>query len=157
MAGQYAANSSVSPERSRNEIEKLLSRYGASEFGYATRAEAAAIQFTAHNRSVRMTIVMPDKDSRAITRTPTGQLRSQAQVNAAYDQAVRQRWRALVLVLKAKLEAVAAGITTFEREFAGDTVLPGGKTVWETVSPLIETAYITGEVAPLLQIGASHE
>ena len=34
-----------------------------------------------------------------------------------HDQACRQRWRALLLVIKAKLEAVTAGISTVETEF----------------------------------------
>ena len=42
----------------------------------------------------------------------------------SYDQACRQRWRALLLVIKAKLEAVTAGISTIETEFLANIVLP---------------------------------
>ena len=34
-----------------------------------------------------------------------------------WEQACRQRWRALALVIKAKLEAIDAEISTFEEEF----------------------------------------
>jgi hypothetical protein len=58
----------------------------------------------------------------------------------------------LALVIKAKLEAVAAGIVTFEDEFAMHMVLPNGQTVREIVLPSLEIAYSTGNVSPLLAI-----
>lgn len=42
------------------------------------------------------------------------------------------------------------GISTIEREFFYDIVLPDGKTVGEFMAPQIETAYKTGEMPPLL-------
>jgi hypothetical protein len=53
-------------------------------------------------------------------------------------------------MIKAKLEAVATGIVTFEEEFAPHMVLPGGRLVAEFLLPAIEQAYATGEVPPLL-------
>jgi len=52
----------------------------------------------------------------------------------------RQRWRVMVMVTKAKLEAVACGISTIEREFLSDIVLPDGRTVAETMTPVIRKA-----------------
>ena len=52
---------------------------------------------------------------------------------AAHDQAVRQRWRALFLVIKAKLEAVESEIVLFEDEFLPHFILPGGMTVAEKI------------------------
>ena len=45
---------------------------------------------------------------------------------AAWEQVCRQRWRALLLIIRAKLEAVASGITTLENEFLANIVLPDG-------------------------------
>ncbi len=59
-------------------------------------------------------------------------------------QAERQRWRALLLVLKAKLEAVESKIATFESEFLSHIVLPDDRTVAQHVMPLIAQAYETG-------------
>lgn len=152
----YAENTAVPSDRSRAEIERILTRYGADEFGYATRKEMAVIQFTAEERTIRFTVPLPDRGSREFTHTPTRNTRrSDTQIEAAYEQAVRQRWRALALVVKAKLEAVASGIVTFEQEFSPFILLPNGTTVWETVSPAIDTAYATGTVPSMLQIGAS--
>ena len=55
--------------------------------------------------------------------------------------------------IKAKLEAVASGIVTFEDEFATHMVLPDGHTVRDHLMPAIEQAYATGRVSPILAIG----
>jgi hypothetical protein len=149
----YAENTTVTSEKSRMEIERILTRYGADEFAYATRREVAVIQFTAEGRTVRFTVPLPDRADHAFTRTPTGKTRSAPQQQAAYEQAVRQRWRALALVVKAKLEAVASGIVTFEQEFLPHILMPTGGTVYEQIAPSIATAYETGQPTALLQIG----
>lgn len=151
---QYAESTQVPSDRSRAEIEKILTRYGADEFAYATRRDMAVVQFSAEGRTIRFTMPLPDRDDEAFTLTPTGRERSSTQAEQAYEQAVRQKWRALALVIKAKLEAVASGIVTFEQEFLPHILLPGGNTVYQETAPAIEAAYSTGEVRPLLQIGA---
>jgi hypothetical protein len=47
----------------------------------------------------------------------------------------RQRWRALSLVIKAKLESVESGIATIEQEFLANIVTPGGQTMAELLVP----------------------
>ena len=58
--------------------------------------------------------------------------------------------RALLLVIKAKLEAVTAGISTIETEFLANIVLPDNTTAGEWMLPQIDRAYCTGEMPPLL-------
>lgn len=153
---QFAASTSVPSDRSRAEIEKVLTRYGADEFGYATNRSGARIQFTAEERVIRFTMPLPDRQAREFTHTPTRDTpRSPTQAEAAYEQAVRQRWRALALVVKAKLEAVESGIVTFEQEFLPHILLPGGQTVYEAAAPGIEAQYLGGAPAPLLQLEGS--
>ena len=53
-------------------------------------------------------------------------------------------------MVKAKLEAVEAGISIFEREFFSDIVLPDGRTVGEYVLPQVEESYRSGLMPPLL-------
>lgn len=54
----------------------------------------------------------------------------------AWEQACRVQWRALVLVVKAKLEAVAAGISTIQEEFLSWVVVPGdGRTIGQVLEP----------------------
>lgn len=66
------------------------------------------------------------------------------------QQQVRSRWRALFLVIKAKLEAIDLGIMTIEDAFLADTILPNRQTVAEVMRPQIESAYETGNMPPLL-------
>lgn len=150
MNARYAENTQVSSDRSRAEIERTLRRYGATAFAYGWDAEAATLMFEIANRRVMFRLPMPNPADKAFTLTPTGKGRSAAAAEAAHEQAVRQRWRALALVIKAKLEAVAAGITTVEQEFLAHIVLPDGRTVGQHTQPVIAAAYETGEMRPML-------
>jgi hypothetical protein len=67
---------------------------------------------------------------------------------AKADAATRQRWRALVLVLKAKLEAVASGISTLESEFLSGIVLPNGMTIGQAMLPRLSEAVSSGRLLP---------
>jgi hypothetical protein len=122
---------------------------------YGWDADRAVIGFVVHERQIRFLLPMPDRADREFTRTPTGRARSVTEANHAYEQAVKQRWRALALVIKAKLEAVTANIVTFEDEFAMHMILPDGRTVRDHVLPAIEDAYATGMVHGFLAIGGT--
>jgi len=147
---RYAESTSVDSGRSRVEIERTLARYGASSFAYGWDQERAMVGFVARDRQVRFLLPMPDRKAAEFTLTPTGRSRSTTQAETAYEQAIRQRWRALALVIKAKLEAVDAGIVTFDEEFAMHYVLPSGQTVGQWLTPQIDQAYETGGMPALL-------
>lgn len=122
--------------------------YGADNDG----REVAIVAFVAHDRQVRFTLPMPEKDSLEFLRTETGRVRqkgSEAHLKA-YEQAVKQRWRALVLTVKALLEAIETGILTFDEAFLARIMLPNGTNVGDAVMPRIAEAYETGEVTSLL-------
>ena len=148
---RYAENTSVGTDKSRAEIERTLQRYGADGFMYGWQGTAAIVQFVAHGRQIRFELPLPDREAAEFTQTPTGRERSEKQARDAWEQACRQRWRALSLCIKAKLEAVEAGISTFESEFMANVVLPGGQTVGDWMAPQIERAYETGTMPPLLE------
>lgn len=147
---RYAAGTEVDVGRSREELERIVVRYGASAFGYGWEEGRAVVQFKASGRFVKFQLPMPDPQSREFTTTPTGKPRSSAAAAREYQQATRQRWRALTLVVKAKLEAVESGITSFDEEFLAHLVLPDGSTVGESAIPGVELAYETGEMPRLL-------
>lgn len=151
MAGQYAVNTDISSDRSRGDIEKTLAKYGGKSFMYGYDEHRAIVQFATATRHVRFVLPMPDRDSRQFTHTAgRNQVRSKAAAAAQYEQAVRQRWRALNLVIKAKLEAVETGIVSFDAEFMAHIVLPDDTTVGESVIPGIKLAYETGQMPELL-------
>lgn len=142
---RYASTTMVSPERSRNEIEAVLARYGADGFAYATERGTAQIAFRAHQKAIRFTVPLPK--SADFERTKRGRLRSgEGAKQAAYEQALRQRWRSLALAIKAKLEAVESGITSFEEEFLAHIVTHGGKTIGEWAVPQLG-AVVSGRLA----------
>jgi len=151
---RYAANTSVSVEKSRAEIERILQRYGCDDFAYRNNRHRAQIAFSMNERMVRFDLELPDPEQ--FRPTPAGRRRrNDASTHKAWEQACRQRWRALALVIKAKLEAVEAGITTFDVEFLPHMIVPGGKVFHEVALPQIEQAYLDGKMPPLL--GPGHE
>lgn len=120
---RYAENTSVSVESSRAEIERTLQRYNAESFAYGWAQKRALIEFTHEARKNQ---------------------------HKAWEQACRQRWRALALAIKAKLEAVEAGITTFEDEFMAHIVLPDGSTFGSWARPQIAKVYELNAMPALL-------
>lgn len=142
---RYASDTAVSVEKSRMEVERTLTRYGADSFGYFTQAEKAVIAFQISGRQVRFILTLPDKGLKEFTHSSRGE-RAPDVALAAWEQACRQRWRALALVIKAKLEAVSAGITTVEDEFLAHTVLPDGSTVGQWARPQLALAYERGDM-----------
>jgi hypothetical protein len=150
----YAANTKVSVEKSRAEIERTLQRYGCDDFAYRNSRRFAQIAFKMNDRMLRFELDLPDPEAREFTHTPSRDTeRSASKAYELWEQACRQRWRALALVIKAKLEAVEAGITTFDVEFLGHIVVPGGKVFHEVALPQIAEAYTTGRMPPLLGPG----
>ena len=146
---RYAQRTDVSSERSKAEIERLLTRYGATSFASGWQHDEAVIQFVMHERRIKFLLPLPSKTAAEFTQSKRGR-RDDALAYKLWEQATRQRWRALALVVKAKLEAVEANIATFEEEFLAHIVMPNGKTVSELVLPAIENAYKTGKVSQLL-------
>jgi hypothetical protein len=148
----YAKTTSVSVDKSRAEIERTLSRYGASAFAYATSNDKAMIQFQADNRRIMFVLELPNKQERRFTHTRGGKGSSEwypDHQHRLWEQACRQIWRAMALLIKAKLESVDAGITIFENEFMANIIMPGGKTVGDHMRPKIEEAYKTNKLPAL--------
>lgn len=152
---RYAERTELGPDRSRVEIERTLRRYGATAFAYGWQDGAANIGFTIADRSVRIELPLPCVGDATIARTPTGRPRGREARDQAYEQAVRQRWRALTLIVKAKLEAVEAGISTVEREFLADVMIADGTTVGAWAAPQLALVYERGARPALLPGGAS--
>jgi hypothetical protein len=128
----YAQNTTVSADKTKTEIERVLIRYGASHFAYFSEPERAIIIFHAHERRLRFDLPLP-----------TGTTEKEQKI-------CRQKWRALLLCIKAKLEAVESKIESFEEAFLAHVVMPDGMTVGQHAAPRIATAYKSGEMQPLL-------
>jgi hypothetical protein len=147
----YAAGTTVSPEKSQLEIVQTLKRYGATGFMYGESEGRGVVVFVAEGRRVRFVVPLVI-ERKEFYRDGNGRVRSEARVTDMIESEHRRRWRALALAIKAKLEVVKTGISTFEEEFLAHIVLPDGSTVGEFVSPQLEAAYTNG-VMPMLLPG----
>lgn len=136
---KFAEGTEVPADRSKAEIERTLTRFGADQFGYGWKDDAAVIVFRAHGRHIRFVLPMP-------TDADIKQMRGKE----AKERETRRRWRALNLCIKAKLESVATCIETFEESFMAHVVLPDGRTMAEAALPQIGQAYKDGKMPPLL-------
>lgn len=146
---RFAADTSVSVSASKAEIERIVERYGAEGFMSGWQADQAMVAFTMMQRQVRFVLTMPAKTEKRFTEHSRG-LRTPEAAQKEWEQACRQRWRALALVIKAKLEAIESNISTFDDEFMAHIVLPNGNTVSQEAGPRIIEAYKSGAMQPLL-------
>lgn len=144
----YAANTDVSSEKSLAELRTTINRFGATHFGYTDEPGKATVAFIVQDRQVRFTLPLPDRHERQFTHHSRGQ-RTPPAAAAAYEQAVRQKWRALALVVKAKLEAVESGISEFDQEFLAYVVLPDGRTVFDRIGQQVGVEIESGGTARL--------
>lgn len=136
---RYAENTTVTPERSQEEISGLLRRYGCSGFAYGWEPGKAMVTAAAHDRTIRFVLTLPT-DPKDFARTGS-RTRTPEQRQKALEAETRRLWRCLALAIKAKLEVVESGIETFEQAFLANIVLPSGQTVGDTVRPEIAKAY----------------
>jgi len=138
LAG-YAERTTVAPARTRAEIEHELEKRGASAFGYNRDGSRNIVAFVLNGLQVRLELPMPDRGKYKDYTAGNG---VHVSGQRAYDKEVARRWRALLLVIKAKLVAVDEGVTSLEREFLADTVLGDGTTVLERVRPAVDQARV---------------
>lgn len=135
--GRYASETSVPVEKSRAEIESTLIKYGAQEFHSGWKEDAAMIGFRLGALFIRFVLPIPPRTERRFTHKKSRYgyevKRSELQQEAEHKQEVRQRWRALLLTIKAKLEAVECGISSIEQEFLAFIVMPNQMTLGEFI------------------------
>lgn len=154
----FAEGTDVPVERSRAELETLLMKHGATHTQFTRRPEGVQVLFAMRGRNVRQEIENPDRAKVAklkahmLPKIPNAEQRRRHEtlIDSAYEAELRRRWRSMLLIVKAKLELVASGGSSFEVEFMAHTVLPNGDTVAEAMLPKIEHAYKTNTMPPLM-------
>lgn len=134
---RYAESTEVPVERSKRAIEEMLRQRGVEGYHTGWDSLRDVIEFKWKDRLIRFTLRRQKVDDFAFNRG--GQHRSEIQKQQAYAQADRQRWRALYLVIRAKIEAVEAELAIFEEEFLAFIVVPGkNQTIGEILVPWIQ-------------------
>jgi hypothetical protein len=136
VIGRYAHGTAVPVERSRVEIERVLTKYGASKFGTMTEETRSTVYFEVKGRQLQWSIPMPD---------------AKRMTQSRFDQERRRRWRVMLITLKAMLEAVESKLMTFDEAFLSHIVIPGtARTVAEALStPKLDALY-SGKWRPAL-------
>lgn len=150
----YAQGSSVPIANSLGELDKLVSKHGATGFAYGRddQAEATKVMFRIADRMIRFTVFKPKAaDFRRSPGNATYRTPDAAQRFA--DAEERRRWRALVLVVKALLVGVSDGIISLSDAFLAFTVLPSGETAGGWLEPQLDTIYATATMPALLPGG----
>lgn len=149
---RFAEGTAVSVEKSKAELGSLLDKHGAAQTGFFDDREArrAIVIFKMAGRQIRLGVSLPDPADKRFVYSKPGYRRTEEQRRAAWEQACREAWRRVVLITKAKLEIVADGDSTLEREFLADILLPDGSTVHEALAPKLVAAYTDGAMPPLL-------
>lgn len=145
---KYAIGTTVSEDRSRVELERVLLKYGCNKLGVMTDLDndVSVVMFEYNGWPVKMVVPMPSRDDKEFIETETGRERSESVASKAWEQARRQRWRVIVLMVKAKFEAILAGSASFEREFMSYFVLPGGRDVGDEIMDKLLNAKERGEL-----------
>ncbi|QXT34303.1 hypothetical protein KV697_10700 [Sphingomonas sanguinis] len=119
-------------------------RYGADDIGQLQSRDRFTLQFALDDRTIRFVIPFAAPEQIEATR-------GRRAFEDAANQARRQRGRALLLVIKAKLESIESGIETTEQAFLANVVMPSDRTVHEHIAPAIAAHYAGKKTAtPLL-------
>lgn len=133
-APRYAQGTKVSVESSRGEITGILAKHGVQRMGWMGSPEGDDLMFELGGGSYRFRIVKPSaaelqaRDGHEYTYPHNVDWVRKA------DDEWRRRWRANVLLLKAKLEFIEGGDTTLDRELLPYRVLKGGQTLEEVIA-----------------------
>jgi hypothetical protein len=123
----YAKGTTVTVAKSQQEVASIFTRYGVRVFSLGQELDRAVVSFTItrHNHPdlpIRVGIPLPKMGTNV----------------RDHDQAVRECWRALVLLLKANLEAVERSIVSPEQAFLA-YITDGERVVGDVLIPQIQS------------------
>lgn len=127
MAKRFAETTIVPVEKSQSDVKAQVRRVGADQIAVYEAADRSSIAFRVESRFYRITVPVRTDSPNAL-------------------QEERRAWRLLLLLVKAKCEAVREGATTIEREFLADMLMPDGSTVGEWSSDQLKLAYESGKM-----------
>lgn len=134
---RYATGTTVPVDKSRGDISGILARYGVERQGWVTGPDGDELMFELNGKRYRFQINKPTLEDAKRSYLDSG--KSEWGWNHQADQETwkqkewMRRWRANVLLIKAKLEFADGGDTTLEREFMPYMLVDGKRTLGELV------------------------
>lgn len=137
MTRRYAEGTEVPVSRSIDQIKAELKKVGADEIGVMETAKQSWLVFAIRHVRYRIT---------------TGEIVVPRGKDPARE--ARRQWRAILLLVKAKVVSIVEKISTVEREFMADAVMPDGSVLADHAPRLIEHAYKENGPPKTLLLGA---
>src|SRR4051812_5146504 len=125
---RYAEGTTVNVEKTQAEIVQLLKRYKASAHGFMSEGQKATVAFQFDDIRIRFMLFVPNANDPKFARDKRGYVNRPDKRAEFAAQEDRRLWRSLLLVIKAKLEFVDAGVETVEGAVIAHTGLPDGET-----------------------------
>jgi hypothetical protein len=127
VARRYAEGTKVSVDSSRGELTGILAKHGVLRMGWMGSPEGDQLMFELGGGQFRLNIAKPTIVE--IRRDYPNAYDEQAKLEGEW----RRRWRANVLLLKAKLEFIDSGDTTLDKELLPYRVLADGRTLEQAI------------------------
>jgi len=97
---RYAEGTTVSVVKSRQDLEVLLRQHGALQFSFLEGDEKSIIVYRLAGRHIKNVITRPNVEVKRVTK---GLSKEEAELKRG-EKEYQRRWRALLLLVKAKLE-----------------------------------------------------
>lgn len=140
----YAKGTDVSVDRSQQEITRILQRYQVDSYAFGASKTTVSLGFELNGVPVRIELPTPVRpDPAAKTKAANGRMVS---LMPAWEQEIKETWRALALVLKANLELVERKAVSIEQAFMAFLVMPGeSRVLGDVVLPRYQQALASNQ------------
>lgn len=153
----YAKGTKTSIDNTEQQIKTMLRKAGAEAVAIFEDGTRAVIAFHLSDRAIQFRLPLPGRFEDRFVYRRVNQHGGLAENTAAtrdslWVQASRERWRALHLCIKAKLESVEQNIETFDEAFLAHVQMPDGETVGDKVLPEMQAQLAGKPPRPLLML-----
>lgn len=149
MGKKFAEGTKVSASKSKDELERLMERFGATKFlsGRSVDPPMHFIVFEISGRPYRLEIKVPSL--KEFKRGPRG-FRSDETAEKFRKQEVNRRWREVAHITKAILVGVEGDYWNFEEAMQPFHILPDNRTVREALKGNLDSYARSGSLPLLL-------
>lgn len=120
---KFAENTTVAVTKTKQELEVLVTRAGATHFGVLNTDSGATVAFIFKDRRIMFELKLPRADAFTKPKRGWGIVPKERQI-VLHEQACRTGWRSLLLAIKAKLVTIDSGIETVDEAFLAHIVVP---------------------------------
>lgn len=156
---KFAESTVVSVMKTKQELEALVTKAGATHFGALNTDAGTTVAFIFKERRILFDLKLPSVETFSKKKNRSGWMETCTKEDQLkrWEQACRTGWRALFLAIKAKLVTIDSGIETVDEAFLAHIVVPtddGRTTRFGNIAiKAIADAY-TNKGTPRLMLGS---